>query len=253
MFSKLVTAVISPLGTGLLLGLSGLLLLGLAQRRHWTPRLGVGLLAVALGWIWLWSLPVASDALRGWIEDQAGPRLMAELPSTEVLVVLGGGMSGPRPPRRPDADLGSAADRVWHAARLFHTGKAQQLLLSGGQVRSGDGSAAQAMRGLLLDLGVPDQAIRLKALSTNTATNASEIAALLKADGVDELMLVTSALHMPRARAQFERAGLRVVPAPTDFEVIEMPLDLLQLIPSAAALDGSARAFKELLGRWVGR
>lgn len=66
-------------------------------------------------------------------------------------------------------------------------------------------------------------------------------------------MLVTSALHMPRARAQFERAGLRVVPAPTDFEVIEMPLDLLQVVPSTAALDGSARAFKELLGRWVGQ
>ena len=41
MLSKLVTAAISPLGTGLLVGLSGLLLLGLAQHRRWPPRLGV--------------------------------------------------------------------------------------------------------------------------------------------------------------------------------------------------------------------
>lgn len=252
MFSKLVAAVIAPLGTGLLLGLVSLLLVWLTRDR-WLHGLGVVLLAVALGWVWLWSLPVASEALRGWIEDQAGPRTLAEQTSTEVLVVLGGGMSGPRPPRRPHADLGAAADRIWHAARLFHAGKARQLLLSGGQVATGDGTEAQAMRGLLLDLGVPDHAIRLEQLSHNTASNASATAALLEAEGVDEIMLVTSALHMPRARAQFERVGLRVLPAPTDFEVIEMPLDLLQLVPNATALSGSGRAFKELLGRWVGR
>lgn len=70
MFSKLVAAVIAPLGTGLLLGLVGLLLAWLAQHGG-LRRFGVGLVAGALGWIWLWSLPVASDALRGWIEDQA--------------------------------------------------------------------------------------------------------------------------------------------------------------------------------------
>lgn len=109
------------------------------------------------------------------------------------------------------------------------------------------------MRGLLLDLGVPERAIRLEERSTSTASNASATAALLQADGIKEFMLVTSALHMPRARAQFERAGLRVVPAPTDFEVIEMPMSLLRYVPDATALRDSGRAFKELLGRWVGR
>ncbi|MEA3643447.1 MAG: YdcF family protein [Lamprobacter sp.] len=109
------------------------------------------------------------------------------------------------------------------------------------------------MRGFLLDLGVPDRAIRLEGLSTKTVSNASATAALLQADGIEACMLVTSALHMSRARARFERAGLRVVPAPTDFEVIEMPMNLLRYVPDAAALRDSGRAFKELLGRWVGR
>lgn len=256
MLAKLFTALISPLGTSLVLGLLALVL-GLgrgvgpwgARARRWAIGLGV----LALAWLWLWSLPLASDALRGWIEDQAGPRELAAVPRKEAMVVLGGGVSGPRPPRRPDPDLNPAADRYWQAARLYQAGKAGRLYLSGGEVRGGDGSEAQAMRRLLLDLGVPDAAMRLEESSVNTASNAQAMAAMLAAEGIDEVLLVTSALHMPRARRQFEAAGLKVIPAPADFEVIDGPFDLLRVVPDAGALHGSAGAFKELVGRWLGR
>lgn len=91
-----------------------------------------------------------------------------------------------------------------------------------GTVRTGDGSEAEAMRQFLLDLGVPGSAIWLEQDSQNTAANA-------------------------------ERTGLQVDPAPTDFEVIPMPLDLQSLLPDAGALNGSARAMKEVVWRWVGR
>lgn len=272
MLAKLFTALISPLGTSLVLGVLALVLallpcrgrqgarrtvlLGLTRqaaagcRRR---RLGAGLGVLALGWLWLWSLPVASDALRGWIEDQAGPRDLAAVPRAAVMVVLGGGVSGPRPPRRLEPDLNAAADRYWQAARLYRAGKAERLYLAGGETPGGDGSEAAAMRHVLLDLGVPATALRLEEVSLNTAGNARAIAELLAAEGVTEVVLVTSALHMPRARGQFEAAGLRVIPAPADFEVVEMPLDLLRLVPDAGALQGSARAFKELVGRWLGR
>ena len=58
---------------------------------------------------------------------------------------------------------------------------------------------------------------------------------------------------MPRARAALEREGLQVHPAPTDFEVIDMPWDLLRVRPDADALQGSAREMKEIVGRMVGR
>jgi uncharacterized SAM-binding protein YcdF (DUF218 family) len=41
---------------------------------------------------------------------------------------------------------------------------------------------------------------------------------MLRQRGIGTAILVTSALHMPRARAQFEREGLTIIPAPTDFE-----------------------------------
>ena len=252
MLGKLFTALISPLGTALVLGLVALCLAVLA-RRAWARRFAGLLGALALGWLWGWSTPLASDALRGWIEDQAGPRTVEEVPQAAAMVVLGGGVSGARVPRRPYPDLGAAADRLWYAARLFHAGKAGRVILSGGTVRTGDGSEAEAMREFLLDLGVQDSAVLLESASDNTATNASQTAAMLAAQGVDEIILVTSALHMPRARALFERAGLKVIPAPTDFEVIDMPFDALRLTPDVDALQGSARAIKEVVGRWVGR
>jgi uncharacterized SAM-binding protein YcdF (DUF218 family) len=252
MFAKLVTALISPLGTAVLLGLVAVVL-GLVARRVWLRRLGWLAGVFAVGWLWLWSTPLASEALRGWIEDQAGPRVLAEVPASEVMVVLGGGVSGPRLPRRPDPDLSAAGDRLWHAARIYHAGKAQRIILSGGEVPTGDGSEADSMRLFLLDMGVPDRVLALEGGSVNTAGNAALTAELLAEEGIDEVILVTSALHMPRARALFEGAGLAVIPAPADFEVIETPFSLLGLIPDTNALNGSSRAMKELLGRAVGR
>ena len=260
MINDLVTALISPLGTALLLWAAALLIWvvngrGLHQGRRSFRGCRTGPILASLGFAWLllWSLPVASDALRGAIELQAGPREISELPQQTVAVVLGGGVSGPRAPMRPDPDLGSAADRLWHAARIYRAGKAQRLLLSGGTTRTGDGSEAQAMRAVLRDLGVPDSALWLEDASTNTASNAQQTAQLLKAQNIQSILLVTSALHMPRAKAAFERAGLKVYPAPTDFEVIPMPLELHRILPDASALLGSGRAFKELVGRMMGR
>ncbi|MGV0961445.1 MAG: YdcF family protein [Limnohabitans sp.] len=258
MMRDIVTALISPLGTAMLLWALSLLLLVRDRQAHklWLspskPQRRARVVGTAgLVWLLLWSLPLVSDLLTGAIENQAGPREIAALPVQSVAVVLGGGVSGPRPPQRPDPDLNASADRLWHAARLYHAGKARALLLSGGTVRTGDGSEAEAMRRFLLDLGVPDSAIWLEGASTNTASNAEHTTQLLRERHITSALLVTSALHMPRARAAFERLGFKVYPAATDFEVIPMPMALHRVLPNANALLGSSKAFKEVLGRWI--
>jgi uncharacterized SAM-binding protein YcdF (DUF218 family) len=252
MITSIITLLLSPLGSSLLLGGAALLLLrfvrdGVLRRVAW------GLALFAFAWLWLWSMPVASEALRGRIEAAAGPRALEEVAPAEVAVVLGGGVSGPRAPLRLYPDLGAAADRVWYAAQLYKTGKVRRVVLSGGVVETGDGSEADAMRRFLRDLGVPAQAIVLEPESVNTRTNASFTRELLAGEGQRRIVLVTSALHMPRARRMFERAGFEVLAAPTDFEVIDMPFTLLRLLPNAEALAGSARALKELAGYVVAR
>ena len=242
---KLAIALMAPLGTALALGALALAL-GCAGRRR--GAWGVGL--VALLWAGVWSMPVASVWVRGQIEAPYPPLAMDQVPQAGALVLLGGGMS-PRTALRPYPDLSSAADRVWHAARLFHAGKAPLLVLSGGGGGGDTPSAdpeAEAMRLFLHDLGVPDSAMLLERRSGNTRQNASLTAALLAQRGVTRVLLVTSALHMARARAHFEAAGLAVVPVATDHESLSPPSSG-RFLPSADALDGSGRAMKE----WVGQ
>jgi len=248
MLGKVVALVVSPLGTALLL-----LACGLALEWAGRTRLARWWVAAAALWLTLWATPVMSDALRGSLEDRAGPRALSDVPAAEVAVVLGGGVRGAAPPRRPDPDLGDASDRLWHAARLYHAGKVKRLVVTGGAPREGEGAEAPAMERFLVDLGVPASAIWREEASINTATNAELTAHMLRERGVTTIVLVTSALHMPRARANFERTGLVVHLSPTDFEVVDRPWNLLRVLPDAEALQGSARAFKEIVGKVVGR
>jgi uncharacterized SAM-binding protein YcdF (DUF218 family) len=248
-----VADLVSPLGTALLLALlAAVLTLAGRSRASWrgAARWVAGL---AVGWLWLWSTPVASHALRAWLEAQAGPAAVQDVPAAPVIVVLGDGIRGPRAPERPYPDLTQAADRVWHAARLYHAGKAPWVLVSGGTVRPVDVSEAQSMQIFLQDLGVPATAVIQEPDSLNTGTNALHTARLLRVRGVDRVILVTSALHMRRARLEFEAQGLQVHPAPADFEALWRRHDARDWLPRAEALEGSARAFKECLGYLAAR
>ena len=194
MFDKLLIALISPLGTALVLGVLALLLARGAYRR-WAMRLGV----LALLWLWVWSTPIARYALLGAVEAGYPPVQVQALPQAQAIVVLGGGVT---PPERAGElpDLTAAADRVWHGARLFHAGKAPLLVLSGGSNPAVSASSeAEAMRLLLSDLGVPADALVLEARSRNTRDNARYTAELLRPRGVSHILLVSSALHMRRA------------------------------------------------------
>lgn len=238
---------LSPLGAGLCLA-------GLALWLAWRRRLrsSLGLAALAFVWLWAWSMPVLSLWLRSTIEDQHASLPLATVPQAQALVELGGALSPPSG-KSAEINLTQAADRVWYAARLFHAGKAPLLVLSGGSDPLRDAySEARAMAVLLQDLGVPAQAMVLEEKSRNTRENAAFSATLLKARGIRHVLLVTSALHMSRALALFSAQGLQPDPAPTDFEANLSPPGFLAWLPDAAALDGSGRAMKELVGKWVG-
>ena len=94
----------------------------------------------------------------------------------------------------------------------------------------------------------------LEGSSRTTQENAQRSLDIWKENRIRSGLLVTSALHMPRALALFRHAGFDVTPATTDVTVTwplyETPLDL---IPSAAALSLSSDALREWLGIIVGK
>jgi uncharacterized SAM-binding protein YcdF (DUF218 family) len=147
-------------------------------------------------------------------------------------------------------DLSGASDRVWHAARLYEAGKAPLVIASGGTLPWKDQVFREApvMKQLLTSWGVPADSILLESESANTYQNAVHTAELLAERGLERVLLVTSALHMRRALATFRSAGVTALPTPTDYRVVEGPVTLLDLFPSAGALDGSTAAIREYVG-----
>ncbi len=212
-------------------------------------RLALVLGVTSLLWLGAWSLPAVSIGFRAMVEAEYPPVALQELPKAQAIVVLGGGVDAAEA-GHPDPDLGAAADRVWYAARLYHAGKSPLLVLSGGTDPAVKlTSEAAAMRVLLRDLGVPDSAMLLEEKSRTTDENTRFSAGLLRQRGIKKILLVTSALHMKRALRYWQGEGIEVQPAATDYEARAVPAWHLWL-PSAKALEASARALKEWLGSY---
>ena len=122
------------------------------------------------------------------------------------------------------------------------------MLVTGGNGVEDDASwsKAEAMAAALRDdFGVPVKWVEGK--SRNTAENAAFSAAVLRPESVRRVLLVTDAMHMPRSRTAFQRAGFDVVAAPTLF-FSYAPLSASSWLPSAEGLRLSWYAIYELFG-----
>ena len=125
------------------------------------------------------------------------------------------------------------------------------------------GPLADLMRDYLIELGVAPEDIVTESKSRNTFENATYVREIADQLGYNQILLVTSALHMPRSVAIFERQGFEVIPAPTDFLAtwgedgrttnIGLFGWLLKIVPDSERLDFSTRAIREYIGMFVYR
>jgi uncharacterized SAM-binding protein YcdF (DUF218 family) len=185
-----------------------------------------------------------------------------DLPTADAIVLLGGGTKAQLPPR-PTSEVSEAGDRMIYAAHLYHAGKAPVIIVSGGFIEFFGSTVpeSEAMTELLVALGVPEAAIIQEDRARNTYENALYVKEIVAARGDEELLLVTSAMHMPRSMAIFVKQGLQVTAAPTDFQTtravegrtVAVGWDglLLQALPSAERLDLSTRVLREYIGLLV--
>lgn len=250
LLNKLAAAALSPLP----LAFAGAFVAGLL---FWFGRLRKALIVAASSVVGLWiaSTPWFACTLATSLESRHPPVAVEATPIADAVLVLGGAVTAAQPPMQPHLALQSAADRVWHAGVLYRAGKARWVLLTGGNQpgQQDRPSEAEAMREMLRVVGVPDDAMRLESRSRNTRENASFSVPMVKEVSARRVLLVTSALHMPRALATFEAAfsgtGVEFVPAATDAEALgDVPDPASQWLPDANSLAWSSRAIKEYLG-----
>lgn len=250
LFDKLLTVAILPLGAALILGLLALALSLTRFRKFMRVAL-----AIAVIGLWIASTPAFSHWLAYQLGSQYPPRAVEEFPTADAIVLLGGFLQQPLPPRVAP-DLGAGADRALEAVRLYRAGKAPVIVVSGGNLpwRFGSAPEAELIGDLLVELGVPRSALVLETESRNTHENAVSTARIFAERGWTSGLLVTSGTHMPRALATFRQAGLDLMPAPADIETrlpdVAVPLDLL---PDLDALGRTTIAVREFVGGLVYR
>lgn len=228
--SKLLPLFFYPLGLACLCLLVALFML---WKRPRTAALAIALALILLlsssnGWV--------SRLLVQSLEWQHLPPI--EIPRAEAIVVLGGATRSAVPPR-PSVDLNEAGDRVIYAGQLYREKKAPVIILSGGRINwKGSGSPESAdMASILTSIGIPEAAIVQEPNSLNTHENAVNVKKILVSRGIRRVLLVTSAIHMPRSLLIFRRQGIDAIPTPTDFLISEGDLEELTSTPKAALLN----------------
>ena len=253
--SKLLPLFVYPLGMACVL-----LVVALVVRRH--PQWQTKVIAITLALLWLGGNRIVAMTLARSLEWRYAPPPSAanNIPHADAIVVLGGATRTPGYPR-PTAEVNEAGDRLLYAAWLYDQGAAPIIVLSGGAapwIGPPSISEAEIMAGLLQRMGVPETAILLEKGSWNTYENAEASLNLLKAHDIESILLVTSAIHMPRAYATFSNPEIDVTPAPTDFWVSQaewdyytqprLSIQLMNLLPSSQDLALTTQATKEYIG-----
>lgn len=220
-----------------------LLAAGLTLRtRH--PRLAMTLILAATFVLFVPALPVTAAWLQKTLEI-APPVAPQALGDAQAIVILGAGRRLDAPEYGGDTPSALALERLRYGAHLARA-SGLPLLVTGGKPGGGTESEAHLMARLLREeYGLAARWIEPHARTT--WENAHNSAGLLRADGIDRIVLVSHAWHLRRAVPRFEAEGLAVLPAGTQFARVEVRR-LADLVPNARALADSSHALREWLG-----
>jgi len=250
---KLFSALAYPAGLLLVLAVFSMLFSGFG-RNGLAKFCRFGFVAVLVGS----TNPMAAGWLASTLEQQYPQHELNQIPGHDAIIVLGGGLRIPRAPAK-HTQLTAGSDRYWHAAQLFRAGKAEIIFLAGGNVfeqidDNGELLAGEAFyaRQLLIDWGIPESAIVAESASRTTEQNQEYVTTLLQRRDINSALLVTSAIHMPRAIELFKNNSIRITPASADVLVTKSSSPpVFNWLPSASAMQLTTQALHEYYGLTV--
>lgn len=249
--AKVFWIVAQPLSAGLILIVVGLILLWARWRRLGSAAAVAGALVLAIS-----SFTTAGvlliQPLEGRFERPAWP------PSMGAIIMLGGASDGRISAARQVSELTEAGDRFAETLRLAQLYPEAKIVVNGGvAVFTGGGEPeAETARRFFLDQGIGQERLVLESASRNTEENAELTKALLV--GIKgPMLLVTSAFHMPRSMGLFRKAGIAVLPWPTDYRSTGIEGLAVDVTNPVDNLMTTTTALREWVGlavyRWTGK
>lgn len=227
-----------------------LTLLGLVLLRS-RPRFAVALMAFSQLGLLALSMPAVAGALARSLEPP--PLELDQMKRGQAIVILAGGLNRNAIEWGGETVNDFTLQRVRYGAHLAR--------LSGLPVYVTGGTPAEAKHSeanLMAEVLARDYGIRPRWIDSSAETtrgNALMAARDLKPHGIDRVVLVTTAFHMPRSQRAFEAAGFTVIAAPTHYTA-QRPFTPSQLIPGVGALQVAHYALREWVSRgwyrWLG-
>lgn len=169
----------------------------------------------------------------------------------DFAVVLSGMVAYGENPKQ--ANFGQSVDRILEATRLYHSGIVSNILITGGNasVQYNQPPESEILHHFLIQMAVPDSIIIVERTARNTYENALYTADLLKKMNIpnQKVLLITSAYHMYRSMACFNKQNIKVIPAPVDYYAPDVKTDIANLlVPTHTALN----QWNILLHEWFG-
>jgi len=242
--SKLLDWFLSPLSWTLLL----LVVAALLRRR---ARLAWALAALAFATLVLFSNDGVANALQRLGERGVRSSFRADV-VYDAIVVLGGIVDPAASRASGETQIDEAADRLLRAYELLRAGRARFVLISGGvgNLPPGDLPEADRLASKLVQWGIPPGQVVAEGSSRNTRENAIQSSRVAAARGWKTLLVVTSAIHAPRALGCFRAVGIEPDLLAVDFRARDREEGWL---PRAMALSRSTDVLRELAGRVVYR
>jgi uncharacterized SAM-binding protein YcdF (DUF218 family) len=178
---------------------------------------------------------------------------MKKLENHEIGVVLSGMAEYNKDLKVLSARRG--IDRIWQTISLYKNGKIKKILISGDSgyvIRKGLHEADQ-LKEVLVKWGIPAEDIIVENKSKNTYENAQFTGNLLRQYKYKKkFLLITSALHMPRAAACFKKQNLEFDVFTTDhYSMKNTEFTFDQLLPSINCFVMWEVYLKEVIGYTV--
>lgn len=225
-----------------------LLLLGFLIRLRF-HRSGQVIMASSILLLLLMSLPiVVSPLLRLYESIPALDATRLKHTDAKAIVILGGGRYANAPEYQADTVSIYSLERIRYGAWLQRRTKLP-ILVTGGVVYAGTRPPEAKLMQQVLQKEFLAFVPWVEGHSRTTYENAVDTHAMLAREGINHIILVTHALHMPRALAAFKHAGFIVTPAPLGFDTSGNEPLLLKLLPAMHSLSRMEDLMHELFGR----
>jgi uncharacterized SAM-binding protein YcdF (DUF218 family) len=167
-----------------------------------------------------------------------------DMPPPDGIIVLGGTIDERLSADRDRPTLVDAAERLTAPIALKRKYPSARIVFTGGSaaLRGSPYSEADAVQRFWREVGLDQNDVLYERRSRNTYENAVFTRELLHPKPDERWLLVTSAIHMPRAVGVFRQAGFDVIPYPVDYrtsgdsglEFPRFPTKALALVEFAA-------------------